>query len=171
MAKVVDDVIGITDEMVQAYRDAKAAKNRAGRDRRVCVCGHTGKAHFTTDGSSVDNPTGTVGCQAGRVPCQCNSFKWVLTADDVRSFIQKTDGAGSDHALMRGIVSTVNRGFAISWREGVACFNCKRPTEEVGNLTPIAYNERGFEAFRSTNINMLMCEGCRENIRMQAHGV
>ena len=170
MSKVLDEVTGITEEMVQAYRDAKAAKNRAGRDRRVCVCGHTGKAHFTTDGSTVDQPVGAVACQAGRVPCNCTSFKWVLTADDVRSFIQKTEGPGPEHALTKGIVSTTLRGFAISWRDGVACFNCKRSPEEVGTLIPIAYNERGYEAFRSTDRNMLMCEGCREHIRMQVYG-
>lgn len=156
------EVMGVTDEMAQKWEEFKAKKGR--RDQRVCVCGHGGGAHYTFDGSSIDAPTSEVGCQAGKVPCMCNRFFWVLTATDIRSFIQKTEGPGEDHALMKGLISSRRRGIVPEWREGFRCFHCKKEPSEVGVLIPIAYNEKGGEAMRSTPDNRLHCSGCRQRI-------
>jgi hypothetical protein len=161
----MDDIslLGITDEDVKKYAERRKTKGR--RDQRVCVCGHAGNAHFALDGGGAPVDilaAGQVGCQAGRVPCMCNEFKWVLTIPDVRSFIQKTEGPGELHALTKGLTSSAARGYRPVWREGIACFWCKKSPEEVGALIPIAYNERGGEAMRSTTVNRLHCVDCRE---------
>ncbi|UVG35290.1 hypothetical protein SEA_CECE_284 [Microbacterium phage Cece] len=164
-------VVGITPESVQGYKENKAAKGR--RDQRICVCGHGGRAHFALDGQGGDIDTlgeGEVGCQAGKVPCACNHFKWVVTLPDIRSFIQKTEGPGEAHALQKGLVSSLARGVAPTWREGLRCFWCKREPSECGTLIPIAYNERGGEALRSTPRNMLMCAECRVAVATQVSG-
>lgn len=164
-------LIGLDMEAVERW-DAMR-KKRGRRDARVCVCGHSGNAHFPVHGSAEDIgdlPAGEVGCQAGKVPCQCDQFKWVLTIGDVRSFIQKTEGPGPLHALAKGIASSAKRGHFPEWREGIVCFMCKRDPAEVGQLIPIAYNERGGEAMRSTSINRMHCEECRLGIQQQVSG-
>jgi len=158
-------LIGLSDADVEKFVEKRKVKGR--RDQRVCVCGHGGNAHYALDGSntSVDELVqGQVGCQAGRVPCLCNQFKWVLTIPDVRSFIQKTEGPGERHALAKGLMSSFARGYRPTWREGIACFWCKKSPEEVGALIPIAYNERGGESARSTAENRLHCASCRERL-------
>lgn len=155
-------LIGLTEEDVLLYAERRKTKGR--RDQRVCVCGHGGNAHFALDHSEtpVDTlPAGSVGCQVGRVPCLCNEFTWVLTIDDIRSFIQKTDGPGADHALAKGLKSSAARGYHPKWREGICCMWCRRTPEESGALIPIAFNDRGGEARRSTPVNKLFCGDCR----------
>lgn len=161
-------VLGITEDDVKRFATNKAAKGR--RDSRVCVCGHPGGAHFGERGSSVDSAI-TLGeaihCQAGKTPCECNHFNWVLTISDVRSFIQKTMGPGPEHALTKGLASSFERGLSPEWREGLHCFKCKRKTAdgEVGTLTAIAYNEAMGEAMRPTAFNALMCSDCRAEVQ------
>lgn len=164
-------LIGLTPEGVEEFSENQ--KNRGKRDSRVCVCGHAAGAHFARDLSQTPIDSlgeGEASCQAGKVPCECATFKWVLTMQDVRSFIQKTVGPGADHALSKGLASSAKRGFFPTWREGIVCFYCKRPSDEVGVLYPVAYNERGGEAFRSTPINMMNCSDCRAQIQAQVSG-
>ncbi|URP22343.1 hypothetical protein SEA_BIG4_310 [Microbacterium phage Big4] len=165
-------MVGLTPESVEKFTEKQ--KVRGKRDARVCVCGHAGGAHFARDltQTPIDSlGEGEVSCQAGKTPCECNTFKWVLTIEDVRSFIQKTEGPGADHALSKGLASSARRGFFPEWREGIRCFYCKRPPEEAGTLYPVAYNERGGEAFRSTSVNLLHCMDCRATIQAQVSGV
>ncbi len=161
------DIFGISPEQMDAALEAK--KKRGRRDARVCICGHAGGAHFLRAGAQTEDidtyPKGVVGCQAGKTPCACDEFTWVLTVNDVRSFIQKTEGPGPAHALVKGVASADRRGLTIEWREGLACFLCKGAPSEVGPLTVIAYNERGGEAMRSTNENRFHCEECRAKVR------
>lgn len=173
MNEVIDPVTGLTrGDMVKFVQQRK---ERGRRDARVCVCGHSGGAHFRTGiggpGDISELPPRSVGCQAGKVPCACNTFIYVLRCSDVRSFIQKTEGPDSEHALAKGIASTLGRGIQIEWHPNLACMKCEKEPSEVGVLAPVAYNERGFEATRSTDRNMLICEDCRADIRAQATGV
>jgi hypothetical protein len=115
----------------------------------------------------ADREAGSIRCQAGKTPCECQKFLYVLRATDIRSFIQKTTGPGKEHALAKGIASTLERGIRVEWREDIACFYCGKAPVEVGALIPIPYNERGGEAFRSTVENRLHCEGCRMAIQKQ----
>ncbi len=154
------EVLGVTEEMTQKFIKDRAIRGR--RDARVCVCGHAGGAHYTPDGSDIDDAApGGVGCQAGKVPCMCNTFNWVLTASDVRSFIQKTRGPGDKHALTKGLASSRARGITPEWREGLSCFSCKGNPTFVGPLVAIAYNDRWGEALRPTEHNYLHCAECR----------
>lgn len=170
MAEILDPILGITQADVDAF-EAKR-KIRGKRDSRVCVCGHAAGAHFPSGGFGgpadiADHEAGTVACQAGKTPCACNRFVYALTASDVRSFIQKTEGPGPDHALSKGIKSSIRRGVKIEWRAGIVCMYCHRSPEEVGTLIPIAYNERYGEAFRSTPVNRMHCQSCRELVQSQ----
>lgn len=170
----VDDVLGLDLESVQRIQKTKKVRGR--RDARVCVCGHAGGAHFMLPAGTglSDDPTdlvkGATGCQAGKVPCACDHFLWVLTATDVRSFIQKTEGPGEEHALTKGVASSLARGVRPEWREGLTCFWCGEPPSKVGTLIAIPYNERGGEAKRSTNENRLHCSNCRALVQRQARG-
>lgn len=171
MSEIIDPILGITQADVDRYLEKKKSGSR--RDQRVCVCGHSAGSHFDLSGEErpVDNlAVGEAGCQSGKVPCACNQFKWVLTMTNIRSFIQKTTGPDDQHALSKGLASSLARGLRPEWREGIRCFYCKRPPEECGRLIAIAYNERGGEAFRSTPVNQLHCQECRELIRQQAAG-
>lgn len=171
MSEIIDPILGITQADVDRFVTKQKTKSR--RDQRVCVCGHSAGSHF--DVRAEDRPVdtlakGDVGCQSGKVPCQCNEFKWVLTMTNIRSFIQKTTGPDDQHALSKGLASSLARGLRPEWREGIRCFYCKRPPEECGRLVAIAYNERGGEAFRSTPDNRLHCQDCRESIRAMVTG-
>jgi len=164
------ELLGITPEQAEEMVANHEAKGK--RDSRVCVCGHPGGSHYPTSFVAGEEnlpierfEKGRVGCQAGKTPCECDEFQWVLTAKDVRSFIYKTLGPGPDHALARGVSATIKRGIPIEWRAGIVCFTCGKPSSEVGPILPIAYNERGVEASRSTNQNRMHCAGCRERIR------
>lgn len=171
MSEIIDPILGITQADVDRYVTKKKAGTR--RDQRVCVCGHSAGSHFDLSGEERPVDTlgiGEVGCQSGKVPCSCGEFKWVLTMPNIRSFIQKTTGPDHDHALAKGLASSMARGLKPEWREGIRCFYCKRPPEEAGRLIPIAYNERGGEAFRSTPDNRLHCAECREAIRQMVAG-
>lgn len=158
-------------DLAQAEKIVASRSGRGRRDSRICVCGHSGGSHFMVDGSVPADIAGAgageVGCQAGKVPCQCAQFVWVATASDVRPFIQKTEGSGIDHALLKGIMSAEVKGKTVTWREGLSCFRCG---SLVSSLLPIPYNENGREAKRSTGRDMLMCPECREAIRVQASG-
>lgn len=170
MTDILDPVLGITQADVDAF-EAKR-KLRGKRDSRVCVCGHAAGAHFPVGGFGgpadiAEHEAGTIACQAGKTPCACNRFVYALTASDVRSFIQKTEGPGPDHALSKGIKSSIRRGVKIEWRDGIVCMICHRPPSEVGTLIPIAYNERHGEAFRSTPVNRMHCQSCREEVQRQ----
>ncbi len=173
MDAVIDPVMGITQEDVDRFVETRKLKG-VKRDARVCVCGHGANAHFSpTLGGPADiaeYPAGSIHCQAGKTPCDCQQFVYVLRASDIRSFIQKTEGPGKDHALAKGIASTMNRGVKIEWRDDIACFYCGKPPKEVGALIPIAYNERGGEAFRTTTVNRLHCQGCRTAVKLQVAG-
>lgn len=150
-----------------------AKKARGRRDSRICVCGHGGGSHFSL-GHAVGEENrdiatyseGEVGCQPGRVPCQCAHFVWVLKSSDVRPFIQKTEGAGYDHALSKGFMSAHQRGAELEYREGLVCFRCGEDTR----LVPIPYHDNGMEAARSTGRDMMLCTDCRDSIRTAAIG-
>jgi len=167
-------VLGMT--MADVDRINANRKHRIKRDARVCVCGHAAGAHFPSKGSPDDRgdiasyAEGEVACQAGKTPCACEKFQYVLTISDVRSFIQKTTGPGEEHALAKGLASSLGRGIFPEWREDIACFWCGKHPAEVGTLIPIAYNERGVEAFRPTKVNRLHCASCRAEVARRANG-
>lgn len=165
---IVDPVLGLTDEDIEEYRILKKTKGR--RDARVCICGHSGGAHFMLSGFGGEeniarNPKGSMGCQAGRVPCACSKFDPVLKANDVRSFIHKTEGPGRMHALMKGVKSSRERGVTIEWRPDLRCYRCAKAPDEVGQILPVDYNERNGEALRSTPNSALVCDACRMAIQ------
>lgn len=175
MSIATDPVTGIGEAEVESFLRTRAAKGPK-RDSRVCVCGHGARSHFplSSFGGPADieaHEAGTIACQAGKTPCECQQFIYVLRATDIRSFIQKTEGPGEDHALAKGIKSSLARGVVPEWREGIACMICKGVPTDVGPLVPIAYNERYGEAMRPTPINRLHCQSCREGVqRAQANG-
>lgn len=162
------EFLGITEE--EAATLVKNKKARGRRDSRICLCGHGGGAHYVVgegepSGDIANYEKGKVACQAGRVPCLCNYFYWVLTAGDVRPFIQKTEGPGVEHALTRGVASAVQKKIEVSWRDNLVCFKCQ--ATDGRRLTLIPYNPNGVEAKRSTGIDAMYCDDCREEFRAQ----
>lgn len=166
-------LLGVSPE--DAARMTRMAKEKGRRDSRICVCGHAGGAHSPLrvkpgeeNKDIIEFKFGEIVCQAGKTPCACERFQWVATAQDVRSFIYKTEGAGPLHALTKGAIASEMRGKEVTWREDLVCFTCLKPSSEVGPLIAIAYNERKGEAHRSTNMNRLHCETCRDLTRAEA---
>ena len=146
------DILG--GPLAPVERVIEVAKKRKGRNLRyVCVCGHSEGAHSVLESENY--------CGIGNVWCSCKFPTWVLLAENVRHFAHKTNGAGPNHALSKGIVSTQKAGYGLESLIKRECWKCKNPTEELvavallvreGNVSP-AFDFDG-------QANTLWCRQC-----------
>lgn len=105
-------------------RTLEVAKKRKGKNLRfVCACGHSEGAHHRERDQTS--------CQIGMVWCNCKLPSWVLLAENVRHFAHKTNGAGPNHALTKGIVSTQIAGWNLESLVEKICWSCRKPTPEL----------------------------------------
>ena len=105
-------------------RALEVAKKRRGKNLRfVCACGHSEGAHHREQDQTS--------CRIGMVWCNCKFPSWVLLAENVRHFAHKTNGAGPNHALTKGIVSTQIAGWNVESLIEKICWSCRKPTAEL----------------------------------------
>jgi hypothetical protein len=82
-------------------KDAALTKARS-KSPYVCLCGHPVSSH-TPD---PEDESKTV-CKPTRMWCHCTSLNPVLKVQDTRKFYRKTNSYGVEHALIRGIVASM----------------------------------------------------------------
>lgn len=122
-------------------------------DTRVCLCGHSARAH-SSESVSATRDTTRFTCTFGRMVCPCTSFQHVLTATPVRGFSFKTTGPGEAHALKKGIRKAKSMGSRIDWVGVPACAVCGA----VGvDLIPTAVTRAGVVLDRPSAHNILLC--------------
>jgi len=120
------------------------------RDNRVCVCGHGMNRHSTA--------AGIVSCKPSRMKCLCKQVRPILTCNNTRPFMRKTEGSGSSHALMQGIRKAIELGAEVEWIEEPVCDFCK----EVATVSPHTVTQLGSIALRETGYNVMICPACVE---------
>jgi hypothetical protein len=90
--------------------------------------------------------------------CPCKAVKPVIEADDIRSFMRRTEGAGAMHALTRGIASTVSSGKEVTWLIELKCDKCGKA---AANVVPAPVTQSGRLADGATGFDALICHECR----------
>ena len=138
------------------YEDAVAAEEKllrdgpsTQRDKRVCLCGHPISRHTSI--------AGLVMCKPTRMDCPCKKVRAVLTVQDTRVFLRKTEGSGVLHALGRGMKASVEANKTFEWISPPSCDRC----EKVGHVTPCAVTQRGVIVQMPTGFDALLCQSCR----------
>lgn len=140
--------LGITEEEARAALAERNLRSRRDRDSRICSCGHSMMAH------KYDEGLGREICRAGKVICNCVQKEPVLKAQDARVFIRATEGAGTDHALLIGIMSARNKGHTLKWLKDPICRVCS-----VDGAMPVPMDESGrVVSGRSGTRNPFLCD-------------
>jgi hypothetical protein len=95
---------------------ANSKLNSKSFDDRVCICGHAMRRH-----SDATMEKGF--CIPGRTACHCqrSNMTPVLKAENVQVFRHSSNGPGTQHALVRGMVSLAKTGKEMEWIEEPFC--------------------------------------------------
>jgi hypothetical protein len=123
---------------------------RAGKDSRICICGHPVKRHKFKDF------LGYYQCLPNAQVCPCRNPEPVAKTSDLRMFLRSTRGEGHLHALGQGIVAAATNGAKFEWTIEKKCFICKQEKPVI----PVAINERGYPMEKATQMNILICGDC-----------
>jgi len=142
--------LGMSLEEVREVDEKLTRKNKAKRDRRVCLCGHGVSKHTTFNGILV--------CKPSAMMCPCKRLRPVLEAEDTRMFLRKTEGAGAMHALSRGIYAALEAGRSVEWIVDLTCDKCNATDKRV---VPVPVTQNGFLADYATGFDALLCDDCR----------
>lgn len=149
-AKDIFDKMGIDPE--EAIRTDQELRNKPRGDKRICLCGHSVARHDLT----LDRPV----CTVGKMYCPCKRVQPVLTVEDTRPFIRKTEGASILHALSLGIASASERGHEMELiPEAWVCHKCER--QDV-RLSPVPVTANGVPQTEATGYDALLCDECRK---------
>jgi hypothetical protein len=121
------------------------------RDGRICICGH-GVSRHAADGR------GNVLCTPSKMTCPCMKVRPVLDSDDTRPFLRRTQGAGPEHALIRGLARVLASGKKAEWLEVPTCQmpGCGSTTD----VLPVPVSERGHPLNEASGFNVFMCKTC-----------
>ena len=153
MATAKDILADMGIELEEVIKASEEIKQRKPRDRRICLCGHGIARHSEFGGREA--------CSALHYNCKCRKAIPILTAEDIRPFICRTEGSGALHALSRGIAAAAKRGQGIEWvEENRYCHSCETAGEAL-RLTPVAITNNGFVTDQDTGYNALLCPECR----------
>jgi len=135
---------------------AERPRRRDASAKEVCVCGHGIGRHVAAGERWV--------CRPGRQMCRCTNPRSVLKVSDNRFFASKTEGEGSRHALIRGMVlaSKSERNVTMEWLLEPSCARpeCMRSDAEA-DLQPVPINRAGRISNRDEAINVFACRDCR----------
>ncbi len=148
------EAMGLTFDEVEAADKAIVNKSKSGgRDKRICVCGHAVSKHTTY--------AGILTCKPSAMLCPCKKIHPVLTADDTRMFLRKTEGAGAMHALSRGIYACISAGKGVEWIIELACARCGKNDSKV---VPVPVSASGRASDGPTGFDALLCSSCRTEV-------
>lgn len=145
--------LGISSSEIEGMKDLLHEKNLARkRDNRICICGHPISYHR----SGV--------CMPAKMVCPCQNAVAVLSCDDTRFFLRKTDGPGALHALTRGIVALTVKGKEAEWIETPICEYPECSSPEGTKVIPVPINNTVVPpriSYRPMKVNKFLCEECR----------
>lgn len=145
--------MGVSLEEALAADKKITDKTRKGvRDRRICVCGHPVARHAEY--------AGVLTCKPTAMRCPCRKVRPVLEADDIRTFLRKTEGSGMLHALTRGIAASVSSGKKVEWTVALNCDRCGQ--SEGRKVMPSVVTQGGRITNTATGYDVLLCNVCRE---------
>lgn len=147
------EMMGIDVEEALAMDEALLGQTAPNRDPSVCVCGHPSARHTVTNG--------VVYCKPTRMECPCRHLKPVLVAEDLRSFLRKTNGPGPMHALTRGIAASLKKGKNVTWTVEARCDRCGNDNTSV---TPTPVTQSGIAVDYATGYDALLCPDCRDQV-------
>lgn len=134
--------------------DSTLRTRPAKRDGRICICGHGVSKH-------TDFGNGVVACKPSKMDCPCKKVRAVLDAEDTRPFLRRTQGAGSMHALARGLAALAQSGKDAQWIIDLECDRCH---EHSDNLVPVPVTANGLATDYATGLDVLLCPTCRGQI-------
>lgn len=144
----------MSSEAVETYKSnlGKGLTART-RSREVCACGHSMNCHAFVDGRDVWM------CSPARIDCKCTGPKPVLEAENLRLFLKSTTGVGAEHALGKGIVSSLARESAVTWlEEATRCDVC---LEVMEFPIPISIDvATGRVTDTSSSVTKIVCVSC-----------
>ena len=123
---------------------------RAGKDDRICICGHPVKRH------EFLSFLGSYECKPNAQKCPCKKPKPVARSGDIRLFLRSTRGDGHLHALGQGIVAAAKAEAHFEWITELICEICK----EEKPVIPVALDGRGYNLDKATEKNILICHDC-----------
>jgi hypothetical protein len=141
-----------TLEEAQAADEKLLARSGRHRDGRICACGHPMTRHTVV--------SGIVYCKPSKMDCPCKRDRPVLETSDTRTFLRKTEGAGPEHALTRGLQAAMAAGHVVEWLIEPQCDRCQ--TE--GPVAPVPVTQRGATVHQATGYDALLCRACREEV-------
>lgn len=124
------------------------------RDGRICICGHGVTKHTV-------NEVGLVNCKPSKMECPCKKVRAVLDAEDTRPFLRRTQGAGPEHALSRGLAALAMNGKSAQWIIDLECDRCHEHSDQ---LVPVPVTKNGHAAHEPTGFDALLCPTCREEV-------
>lgn len=160
----MSEEMGIFSEgALEAFRKKNPAGVRKKPTREICTCGHSMNFH---------KPVGEkVYCSPGRGGCKCENPEAVLEAENTRVFMYGTTGLGVDHALAKGILASIDKGFGFKWIAGDAP-KCVKCGDDAVNPYPISIrvvkdpegNDRSVPTAAPGIFNKILCASCFSQI-------
>ena len=147
MSSIFDNFNVTEEEAVEALEEVK--KNPHRRDGAICICGHARSKHLV-------GSLGTT-CVPAKQYCPCKKVRVVVETSDTRNFLFKTDGAGANHALMKGITKAITGGAEVEWLAGNLCDRCG----EQKKVDVVPVSQRGVTMNEATGYDALLCVTCR----------
>ena len=146
-------MMGISVDEVDESDSDLIEKKKHGVDRQVCACGHPMARHTVVHG--------VVLCKPARMECPCKRARPVLECQDTRLFIRKTEGAGSAHALTRGIRVSIEKNKSVAWIVELVCDRCG---VAHSNVVPVPVTQTGHASSYPTGYDALLCPDCRVEV-------
>lgn len=147
--------MGIDPE--EAIAEAEEREAAPKTDKRICSCGHAISRHYEAD---LGGDRGIrVECSAQKGNCSCKSIDPVLTVEDKRLFLRKTEGPFGGHALTQGIVASAKVGVGVEWiPDAFVCASCgtKEGPLSMTPVYPVVFNVADYD----TGVNHLLCGTC-----------
>ncbi len=141
MGMSVDEVLMVDDVL---------RTRPAVRDGRICLCGHSMTKHLVIDG--------IVSCKPSKMDCPCKNCRPVIDTEDTRPFLRRTQGAGPEHALSRGLAALAMRNKNAQWIIDLECDMCKQHSSQ---LIPVPVTQSGIAVDYATGYDALLCPSCR----------
>lgn len=89
--------------------------------------------------------------------CKCKKVRAILTAQDVRPFLRKTEGGGVLHALSQGVRAAIDAGVEIEWLIEQKCDRCGT----AGPVAPTPITQNGVVMNEATGFDAMLCVQCR----------
>lgn len=147
--------IGIDEKELQEAD--KRQKKRGKVDRRVCICGHGVSKH------RYDAIAGQWSCKPA-FNCPCKSPVAVMEVTNIKSFLRKTEGGGTLHALFGGLQGMKELDKEATFKQLIPwiCHFCQ--SDKNIKPEPLTKDGRRTRDGLSMGYDAFVCDECRMKI-------